>query len=247
MTSVEFLYRLAGIEKELHFAAWFRSTPTSSMVWSSGMYEMLGIHPSVRATNDLFLKAIYPDDRLAASLSAVSAGDGERVAEQVFRVVRPDGSIHAVRSIVHQLADKDATYKQLGLLFDEADGPSHRSLATDMVTRLGFLSERTTEGGDQSTNEITDLEPSALLDPPLIRAARGLLDWSAHDLAEAAGLSFSTVRRSERATNRAIKHQSNATIRRTLESHGLRFVEVGSLTGLLVEKQIVPKAPKAGH
>jgi hypothetical protein len=204
------------------------------MVWSPGLYETLGIHPSVPATNDLYLKAIHPDDRLIASASALPGLVGETVKEHVFRVIKPDGSMRAVRNIVHQLAHQDETYTQVGLLFDETEGPNHRSFATDILTRLGFLNERA--AGDQGANEVIDLDPSVPLEAPLIRAARGLLDWSAQDLAEVAGLSFSTVRRAEGVTNRAIRHQSNAIIRRTLESRGLRFVAVGSFTGLLVEK-----------
>ncbi len=133
---------IRAVERELRFAAWFRSTPSSAMVWSPGLYETLGIHPSVPATNDLYLKAIHPDDRLIASASALPGLVGKTVTEHVFRVIKPDGSMRAVRNIVHELADQDEAYTQVGLLFDETEGPNHRSLATDILRRLGFLNER---------------------------------------------------------------------------------------------------------
>lgn len=57
------------------------------------------------------------------------------------------------------------------------------------------------------------------------RAARALLNWSAADLAEAAGLGSATVRRFE--SGQTVQAGSVDTMRRTLEAAGVTFIEAG--------------------
>ncbi|MCB4861113.1 helix-turn-helix domain-containing protein [Sphingobium sp. PNB] len=61
------------------------------------------------------------------------------------------------------------------------------------------------------------------------RAARGLLGWSADDLAKAAGVGVATVRRFE--TGEPMREASVEAIRRTLEGAGLLFLAAGSSGG----------------
>ncbi len=56
------------------------------------------------------------------------------------------------------------------------------------------------------------------------RAARTLLGWTAQDLADAAGLSLSTIRRLEDGGSGAVAAQSIEAARRTLEERGLQFL-----------------------
>lgn len=57
------------------------------------------------------------------------------------------------------------------------------------------------------------------------RAARALLNWSAAELADAAGLGSATVRRFE--SGQAVQAGSVESMRRALEAAGLVFVETG--------------------
>lgn len=59
-----------------------------------------------------------------------------------------------------------------------------------------------------------------------IRAARGLLDISAQELAISSGVSFSTIRRIE-AGSGAIKSENLELVRRDLEGRGVRFLNGG--------------------
>jgi PAS domain S-box-containing protein len=61
------------------------------------------------------------------------------------------------------------------------------------------------------------------LTPGQVRAARGYLGWSAEQLAERAGVSFSTVRRVETPGERGVREQSVAAIRKALERAGITF------------------------
>jgi transcriptional regulator with XRE-family HTH domain len=60
------------------------------------------------------------------------------------------------------------------------------------------------------------------------RAARGLLDWSAQDLADAAHVGVATVRRFEGGA--AIQPQSLSTIRSAFEAAGITFVADGEVS-----------------
>lgn len=61
------------------------------------------------------------------------------------------------------------------------------------------------------------------LTPGQVRAARGYLGWSAEQLAEHAGVSFSTVRRVETPGERGVREQSILAIRKALERAGIGF------------------------
>ena len=64
-----------------------------------------------------------------------------------------------------------------------------------------------------------------MIDGAQLRAARGLLDWSQPQLAEAAGLSVPTIKRAER--NLGVRVSSNAyeRIATALAKAGVIFVE----------------------
>ena len=64
------------------------------------------------------------------------------------------------------------------------------------------------------------------LTSPQIRAARGLLRWSAEDLAREATLGLATIRRAEGAEYATSMTTANdMAVRRALESAGVEFIE----------------------
>ncbi len=59
-----------------------------------------------------------------------------------------------------------------------------------------------------------------------IRAARSLLRWTAHDLAEKSGVSGRTIQRLEADTGVPASHSRNLeAVRRTLEQAGVVFID----------------------
>ncbi len=66
--------------------------------------------------------------------------------------------------------------------------------------------------------------PTDTLSHAQIRAARAYLGWTALELAEESGVSFSTVRRVEMAGHRAVRDENVAAIREAFTRHGVRFV-----------------------
>jgi transcriptional regulator with XRE-family HTH domain len=65
-----------------------------------------------------------------------------------------------------------------------------------------------------------------------IRAARSLLRWTAHDLAEKSGVSGRTIQRLEAATGVPASHSKNLeAVRHTLEQAGVVFIDQSEGSG----------------
>lgn len=84
---------------------------------------------------------------------------------------------------------------------------------------IGFSTRTDATGRD--VDQVGTEQPA--LTPGQVRAARGFLGWSAEQLADKAGVSFSTVRRVEAPTERGVREQSLAAIRKALERAGIVF------------------------
>ncbi len=82
------------------------------------------------------------------------------------------------------------------------------------------------------------------LTSPQIRAARGLLRWSAEDLAREAALGLATIRRAEGAENETSMTLANdLAVRRALESAGVEFIdENGGGPGVRLAKRRAKKS-----
>ena len=80
-----------------------------------------------------------------------------------------------------------------------------------------------------------------------IRAARGLLRWSAEELARETSLGLATIRRAEVADDEtSMTAANNLAVRRALEAAGVEFIdENGGGPGVRLRKSQRQKAPKA--
>lgn len=67
-----------------------------------------------------------------------------------------------------------------------------------------------------------------MMTPAQSRAARGLIEWSQEQLAEASHLGLSTVRDFEKG-RRVPTHNNLAAIKRALEDAGVQFLEHGEV------------------
>jgi transcriptional regulator with XRE-family HTH domain len=68
-----------------------------------------------------------------------------------------------------------------------------------------------------------------MITPAQSRAARGLIEWSQEQLAQASHLGLSTIRDFEKG-RRVPTHNNLAAIRRALEEAGVTFLTVGDIT-----------------
>jgi hypothetical protein len=78
-----------------------------------------------------------------------------------------------------------------------------------------------------------------------IRASRGLLRWSAEDLARAAALGLATIKRAEGAESETSMTTANdLAVRRALEAAGVEFIdENGGGPGVRLRKSSKTKKP----
>ena len=75
-----------------------------------------------------------------------------------------------------------------------------------------------------------------------IRAARGLLRWSAEDLARASALGLATIRRAENAEIHSMTAANDRTVRSVLEAAGIEFIdENGGGPGVRLRKPLKGK------
>ncbi len=61
--------------------------------------------------------------------------------------------------------------------------------------------------------------------PAQIRGARGMLDWTMLDLAKAAGVSVSTVKRMETTEPQSVSSAAYGIVRNALETEGVEFLD----------------------
>lgn len=202
------------------------------MRWSSGMYRLLGLHPSVPASHELFVAAIHQEDRRpGAKMSPLETAGSYRE----IRVKHGAQGYRMVRSYSRYLpAQVEGPRQQLGLLFDADESTTSGLVAAHILERFGHLIDvsvppaRLTKGSD-----LDEFDRTLPLTPELVRAARGMLDWTVHDLAEASGLSYSTARRVEYASDRGVTYAMAMMFRQTFEAHGVRFIRVGASAGVV--------------
>lgn len=79
-------------------------------------------------------------------------------------------------------------------------------------------------GFSEITGPSSPSEPD--MQPAQIRAARAMLDWSGPELAERAGISFSTLRRMEKAVE-SVQIDNVSKVRNTLVENGITFHDDG--------------------
>lgn len=142
------------------------------------------------------LSAVHPDDRQAIRDAwATACRDGTPYGAS-FRVTTANGYVPAASRGMPQRNGKGEIQGWVG--FTVGTGAAAGAGQSRFVERLT---------------------------PALVRAARGYLDWTAHDLADKAKVSFSTVRRAETPGTRTLRDDSIAAIRLAFETAGLRFVQ----------------------
>lgn len=148
-----------------------------------------------------WLEAVHPDDRVRVRETWRRANaDGERYDAR-YRARRADGAYEPVRSQALPLrTDAGAIEMWVG-----AVGPDPSAVAPRREP----------------------LSPSAV-SPAQVRAARGLLSWSLADLAAAAGVSLSTVRRAEATGFGSIGEAGRVAIMEAFQRQGVVFHDDGN-------------------
>ncbi|WP_336487373.1 PAS domain-containing protein [Methylobacterium nigriterrae] len=204
---------------------WGWTFATHTQIWSPGLFNILGLEVgSVRPDYDYMLGLVHPDDRAGLE----SAGEIMRsgvFSDRTFRIIRRDGTMRVLVSrgeVFH--APDGQPLGAAGVLLDVTDrerfarscpggpapsgvdpaaapGPAEAEAPPDSVPPIGIEQE---------------------IDRRQLRAARALLEWSMADLAQASGLSFSSVRRLEESPDGGTPRSRQAAIA-ALRAAGIDF------------------------
>jgi PAS domain S-box-containing protein len=108
-------YILTKSQEVAHLGNWAWNVKTGELTGSAENYRIYGYEPGeVKATPDWVLSRVHPEDRtILANFLEANARDGRRGSID-FRVVRPDGSVVYVNTIVDKVVkDRTGSVKRL--------------------------------------------------------------------------------------------------------------------------------------
>jgi PAS domain S-box-containing protein len=95
---------LAQSQRAAHVGSWeldlhdIDDLDANPLRWSDETYRLFGYEPgSVPVTNELFFRAVHPDDRAAVSAAVAAALKEDRPYEVEHRILRPDGSCRVIQ------------------------------------------------------------------------------------------------------------------------------------------------------
>ncbi|KAB1077308.1 PAS domain-containing protein [Methylobacterium soli] len=219
---------------------WGWSFTTHEQVWSPGLYNVLALEAgTVRPDYDLLLSLVHPDDRPALEGSAEIVRTGF-LSDRTFRIIRHDGTMRLLMSrgevfhtpggepigaagVVIDVTDRE----RIGLAYADAarrQGPQAENgiPAGNGAAAPGCQPASLTDPDPESAAEAESFSPEEAIDRRHLRAARALLDWSMADLAQASGLSFSTVRRLEESAEGGTVRSRRAAVA-ALRAAGIDF------------------------
>lgn len=176
-------------------AAVFETDASGHITRLSGWEEMTG-QSSPEAQGTGWLEVLHPDDVQRAGEAWKNALDHGIEYNTEFRVKMQDGSYR--------------WYNARGVPEFDGDG--------NVCNWIGMLLRMTHRGRPNASLPVARDDPAKVVAilPPALRAARGMLGWSAEDLAREAGLSRSTVRRMESDDSR--KSVQRSTLQRLVRT-----------------------------
>ncbi|HEV2397765.1 MAG TPA: PAS domain-containing protein [Candidatus Sulfotelmatobacter sp.] len=90
--------RLSRIIESAHLGTWDWNIETGELVWSRECLEMFGLSPDAPMSYELFLQAIYPEDRERVNQAVQAAIETGEEYSTEMRSVWPDGSMHWIAS-----------------------------------------------------------------------------------------------------------------------------------------------------
>lgn len=189
---------LARAEDRGSIGSWSWQAGKEHMQWSAGLFRLAGLLPHAEpATFALCRRLVHPADLPSVSDWRLLLAS-DWMDDRDFRIIRAGGELRRVR--LHGRAVRDAAGKLLGL----------SGICIDVTDK---------------TATIVREDPG--LTHAQVRAARAYLGWTAVELAEKAGVSFSTVRRVEMPGRRAVRDENLDAIREAFTRSGVRFVVHG--------------------
>lgn len=166
--------------------------------WSCPAWCELTGQPEAEWRRGGWIHMVHPEDQSRAMQAWTNALDRRETYEANYRLRCADGTYRWVNSRAVPLLNPDQTVREwIGLVLDLTSSAS--AMANPVQPRLDEL-------------------PGSL-----VRSARALLNWSIPELAAAAKVSDSSVKRLEESGGGALRPRTRAAIRSALEAAGITF------------------------
>lgn len=169
---------------------------------------------------------------------AIRRDEGSDSSAGVVQNVHPDDREGVHHAWAAAIASGKAYHSEFRMKLDGVYVPA-RSQAVPLLDSaggilgwIGFTRQLDAKALDAQTTRIGDISPAQ------IRAARGMLNWTARDLAARAGVSFSSVRRAESEKNNSVSQATLEAIQAAFEKSGVSFVTSDTVgLGVIVKPQ----------
>lgn len=120
--------KLRLLEEKLSVGTWVWDLETNELVWSYGLFRMLGYEPAaVVPSLDLLQSLVHPEDQLNFD-NAVGLATDKRTQDRRFRIIRPDGSLRWLLSRAQPHLDRHGnTMILFGVITDVTQEEETRS------------------------------------------------------------------------------------------------------------------------
>jgi PAS domain S-box-containing protein len=107
--------RLALAIASARIGIWDWDIPANKLVWDDRMYELYGIRAQdFSGAYDAWQAGLHPEDRAQGEAAIRAAIDGTRDFNIEFRVVWPNGEVHAIEA--HALVQRDAAGRAVRMI-----------------------------------------------------------------------------------------------------------------------------------
>ena len=139
---------LTNAQRIGHLGSWDNNYSTNTLEWSDEVYRIFGVAPQeFGATEDAFIAAVHPDDRLRV-IDAISASVTERRPYDIqHRIVRRDGSVRTVHGQGEVTFESDGTPSHiLGTVLDITDRVEAERTVAESEERLRAIVDTVRSG-----------------------------------------------------------------------------------------------------
>lgn len=199
--------RYRGLVHAIAAVVW--TTSSNGRVRPSSTWQALTGQSGPEMQGDGWLAAVHPQDRAHVEAAWRAAVERATPYEVAHRVLCADGVTGRFNSYATPLHNPDGSVREwIGIMRRMTDSEGCEPLAAA-----------------PAPPELTGA---------LARGARAMLNWSAEELAAAAGVSVASVRRLEEDAG-TVRLRTREAIRHALEAEGVTFVAIGGKAGALVD------------
>ncbi len=130
--------QLADAQRLARLGSWGRDIETGSIEYSDETFRILGISPGVPApTLTAYLELVHPNDREKVREAAAGVPSSMAPVELSYRIIRPDGDVRFLRTIVEAIRDNRGTpVRTVGSMQDVTDQVMAEQLLLESEERL---------------------------------------------------------------------------------------------------------------